>query len=239
MTLEHFKLPRDDWYDTVSTDPETGEIIGRLYKEALIENFNALENKFNELSSLTAYETQIPDFATYDYDDVTLDSESNKVVNLKSFLTIMDLIGVPLDISFSGKICKKISYYDKNMRLHTITNQTIEGLGVDDKVYVVLDTANDTVYATADTTDLSGKFLIGIYENGTIYNVNSKNLLDINILTHLCDMSIETRNFGTIPRDMIPTNLTINNRAVGAWGRESRGAWASDVVLSDVGRISK
>ena len=151
----------------------------------------------------------------------------------------MDLIGVPLDISFSGKICKKVNYYDNNMRLHTITNQTIEGLGVDNKVYVVLDTANDTVYATADATNLSGKFLIGIYENGTIYNVNSKNLLDINILTHLCDMSIETRNFGTIPRDMIPTNLTINNRAVGAWGRESGGAWASDVVLSDVGRISK
>ena len=135
MRLEHFKLPRDDWYDTVSTDPETGEIIGRLYKEALIENFNALENKFNELSSLTAYETQIPDFATYDYDDVTLDSEANKVVNLKSFLTIMHLIGVPLDISFSGKICKKISYYDNNMRLHTITNQTIEGLGVDNNPF--------------------------------------------------------------------------------------------------------
>ena len=125
MALDKFKLPRDDWYDTVSTDKETGEIIGRIYKEALIENFNALESKFNELSSLTAYKTQIPDFATYDYEDVTLDSESNKVVNLKSFLTIMDLVGVPLDISFSGKICKKISYYDNNMKLHTITNQTI------------------------------------------------------------------------------------------------------------------
>lgn len=239
MALDKFKLPRDDWYDMVSTDQETGEIIGRIYKEALIENFNALESKFNELSSLTAYEAQIPDFATYDYEDVTLDSELNKVVNLKSFLTIMDLIGVPLDISFSGKICKKISYYDNNMKLHTITNQTIEDLGVDDKVHVVLDTATDTVYATADVSNLSGKFLIGVYENGIIYNVNSKNLLDINILTHLCDMSVETKNFGTIPRDMIPTNLTINGRAVGAWGRESNGAWASDVVLSDIGRISE
>ena len=109
MALDKFKLPRDDWYDTVSTDQQTGEIIGRIYKEALIENFNALESKFNELSSLTAHETQIPDFATYDYEDVTLDSESNKVVNLKSFLTIMDLIGVPLDISFSEKFVRRLA----------------------------------------------------------------------------------------------------------------------------------
>ena len=97
MTLEHFKLPRDDWYDTVSTDPETGEIIGRLYKEALIENFNAIEAKLNELSGLTAYETQVPDFSNYNYEDVTLDSPNNKVVNLQSFLKIMNLIGVPIE----------------------------------------------------------------------------------------------------------------------------------------------
>ena len=160
MTLEHFKLPRDDWYDTVSTDPETGEIVGRLYKEALIENFNAIEAKLNELSGLTAYETQVPDFSNYNYEDVTLDSPNNKVVNLQSFLKIMNLIGVPIECRFTGKLCNKVTYYDKNMRYHTIVNQKLDDLGVDGKVYIILDSSNDTVSAVSDITDLTNKFLL-------------------------------------------------------------------------------
>lgn len=236
MTLEHFKLPRDDWYDTVSTDPETGEIVGRLYKEALIENFNAIEAKLNELSGLTAYETQVPDFSNYDYEDVTLDSPNNKVVNLQSFLKIMNLIGVPIECRFTGKLCNKVTYYDKNMRYHTIVNQKLDNLGVDGKVYIVLDSSNDTVSAVSDITDLTNKFLLGVYDNGRVYNLRSTGLVDINILTHLCDMSVEPFFIGSLNGTKATEGIYRNGRIIGAWGRESKGAYPKDITLFDIGR---
>ena len=52
--IEPLTLPRPDWYDQVSVDETTGEIIGRIYKDALIENFNAIEEKLNYLGTLEA-----------------------------------------------------------------------------------------------------------------------------------------------------------------------------------------
>ena len=236
MTLEHFKLPRDDWYDTVSTDPETGEIIGRLYKEALIENFNAIEAKLNELSGLTAYETQVPDFYNYNYEDVTLDSPNNKVVNLQSFLKIMDLIGVPIECRFTGKLCNKVTYYDKNMKYHTIVNQKLDDIGVAAKVYIILDSSNDTVSPVSDIQNLTNKFLLGVYDNGRVYNLRSTGLVDINILTHLCDMSVEPYFIGYLGGTMGAAGIYRNGRIIGAWGRESKGAHPSDITLFDIGR---
>lgn len=216
--------------------PPKGEIVGRLYKEALIENFNAIEAKLNELSGLTAYETQVPDFSNYNYEDVTLDSPNNKVVNLQSFLKIMNLIGVPIECRFTGKLCNKVTYYDKNMRYHTIVNQKLDNLGVDGKVYIVLDSSNDTVSAVSDITDLTNKFLLGVYDNGRVYNLRSTGLVDINILTHLCDMSVEPFFVGSLNGTKATEGIYRNGRIVGAWGRESKGAYPKDITLFDIGR---
>lgn len=216
--------------------PPKGEIVGRLYKEALIENFNAIENKLNELSGLTAYETQVPDFSNYNYEDVTLDSPNNKVVNLQSFLKIMNLIGVPIECRFTGKLCNKVTYYDKNMRYHTIVNQKLDDLGTDGKVYIVLDSSNDTVSAVSDITDLTNKFLLGVYDNGRVYNLRSTGLVDINVLTHLCDMSVEPFFIGSLNGTKKTEGIYRNGRIIGAWGRESKGAYPKDITLFDIGR---
>ena len=71
--LEHFTLPRTDWYDEE----------GRIFKDVLIENFNALEKKLNELNALNAFEITLPDFNSIDYPDVTPDSDEDSIVNLK------------------------------------------------------------------------------------------------------------------------------------------------------------
>lgn len=216
--------------------PPKGEIVGRLYKEALIENFNAIEAKLNELSGLTAYETQVPDFSNYNYEDVTLDSSNNKVVNLQSFLKIMNLIGVPIECRFTGKLCNKVTYYDKNMRYHTIVNQKLDDLGTGGKVYIVLDSSNDTVSAVSDITDLTNKFLLGVYDNGRVYNLRSTGLVDINVLTHLCDMSVEPFFIGSLNGTKKTEGIYRNGRIVGAWGRESKGAYPKDITLFDIGR---
>ena len=55
--IDLFALPRPDWYDQE----------GRIYKDALIENFNALEEKLIEISKLDAFDTQMPDIANMEY----------------------------------------------------------------------------------------------------------------------------------------------------------------------------
>lgn len=242
IDLKHFSITVDgkEVFKGTKTVPEKvppkGEIVGRLYKEALIENFNAIEAKLNELSGLTAYETQVPDFSNYNYEDVTLDSPNNKVVNLQSFLKIMNLIGVPIECRFTGKLCNKVTYYDKNMRYHTIVNQKLDNLGVDGKVYIVLDSSNDTVSAVSDITDLTNKFLLGVYDNGRVYNLRSTGLVDINVLTHLCDMSVEPFFIGSLNGTRATEGIYRNGRIVGAWGRESKGAYPKDITLFDIGR---
>ena len=148
----------------------------------------------------------------------------------------MNLIGVPIECRFTGKLCNKVTYYDKNMRYHTIVNQKLDDLGVDGKVYIILDSSNDTVSAVSDITDLTNKFLLGVYDNGRVYNLRSTGLVDINILTHLCDMSVEPFFIGSLNGTRATEGIYRNGRIVGAWGRESKGAYPKDITLFDIGR---
>ena len=43
--LELFELPRKDWFDE----------DGRIYKDALIDNLNAIEEKLNEIAMISAF----------------------------------------------------------------------------------------------------------------------------------------------------------------------------------------
>ena len=79
--ISRFTLPRKDWYDNQGIDSDTGEIIGRIYKDVLIENFNAIEQKLIEISKLDAFDINLPDLSKIVYPDVTLDSEDDCIVN--------------------------------------------------------------------------------------------------------------------------------------------------------------
>lgn len=227
MALDPFELPRLDWYDNE----------GRIYKDALIENFNAIEDKLTEISKLSPYEVQFPDFATLDYEDVTLDSPANKVVNLKSFIDILNLKGVPIKCVFTGTKCNLLTYYDNNYKLHEIRNQNVDGLGEDGKIFVVIDTTSDTISATDSIDNLNNKLLIGVYNSGALYHIRSNGLADINILTALCNMSEETNSY-FIPRDYSIRTLTLNGRALGAANAES-GGQTMNLTLTDTGRLLK
>ena len=66
--IDNFSLPRNDWVDKE----------GRIYKDALIENFNAIEAKLQELQSLNVFEVTLPDASDIQIDeDVTLDSDDD------------------------------------------------------------------------------------------------------------------------------------------------------------------
>lgn len=173
MTLEHFELPRDDWYDTVSTDEKTGQIRGRIYKDRLIENFNAIESKLNELTNLQPYNTKYPDTSKFVYSDTTLDSDTNKVVNLKSFIDIMHLKNVPLAVEFDGTILRRLTYYSDEYKPVVIANIQIEDVSTD-KPFIVASVGDQTVVATADVTEIADGVILGKYNGETIDSCYSK-----------------------------------------------------------------
>lgn len=181
MTLEHFELPRNDWYDTISVDEKTGKIRGRIYKDRLIENFNAIEKKLSELSSLAPYNTKYPDTSKFIYSDTTLDSATNKVVNLKSFIDILNLKNVPLSCKFTGTVCNRLTYYNDNYEYKIISGVQPTDISAD-KPIVLLDTTNNELIAVAstDTEGILQKVLVGILQNGSINNLFDNIIVDLN-----------------------------------------------------------
>ena len=167
MTLEHFNLPRQDWYDVVSTDEKTGEIRGRIYKDRLIENFNAIETKLNEITKLQPYNTKYPDISKFIYSDVTLSSDTNKVVNLKSFIDILGLKNTPLVVQFGDKRLVRLAYYDNNYKLKNISNIDLSTIS-NTRPFVIGDIENQTITVSGDITEISGKVILGKWNGTTI-----------------------------------------------------------------------
>lgn len=174
--VEKFQLPRLDWHDQVSVDAPSGEIIGRIYKDALIENFNAIEEKTDELQSLDVFDITIPDPTSVVYPDTTLESNDNQVINLISLIRILNLEGYPIELSFTGTTCTKCKYYkivnDTTVDIRTIQN--INTKATDTNRYIYLDMANNTVIASnsATNTDINKKF-IGLYTNKKVIHQRS------------------------------------------------------------------
>lgn len=173
----YFSLPEPNWYDD----------RGRIFKDRLIKNFNAIEEKLLELAKLNAFSTTIPDISSVVFEDVTLDSPDNKIVNLKSFLTICNLIGYPIELSFNGKKCVKCSYWSPNYTYETISN--VELPLTKEKAYIYLDYGNKTITSSSSPIAPTGSNkLIGKYIDGKVITVNSDQFANINALFYLANM---------------------------------------------------
>lgn len=180
--VEELVLPRPDWYDAE----------GRIYKDALIENFNAIEDKLLELTRLDAFSVQPPDLSSVEYPDVTdlATADDRSILNLKSFLELTGLMGYPLECEFSGTVAKKISFYASDYTYTTIKNFETNANATN--CYVYLDYVNKVVTVSNSTTTPTNACLIGVYESGIVKCVNDKDSISINPLYYLARMSKET-----------------------------------------------
>lgn len=229
MTLEHFNLPRQDWYDVVSTDEKTGEIRGRIYKDRLIENFNAIETKLNEITKLQPYNTKYPDISKFIYSDVTLSSDTNKVVNLKSFIDILGLKNTPLVVQFGDKRLVRLTYYDNNYKLKNISNIDLSTIS-NTKPFVIGDIENQTITVSGDITEISGKIILGKWNGTTIdscLGVPAVNL-DANIVQILSSRPYTTK----IATGLTDVNVfyysSTRNNIMGLLGRKDIAGTVSD-----------
>lgn len=180
--IENFTLPRLDWHDQVSIDAPSGEVIGRLYKDALIEDFNAIEDKSRELQTLDVFDVNIPDPSGVVYPDSTLDSPDNTIINLNSLINILNLNGYILEANFSGNTCKLLKYYEGiNISLErnessiiTLKNKSTGASASKPYVYLNLDTR--TIYSanSAYGGGQSNSIFIGYYTNNKIIHQRSQ-----------------------------------------------------------------
>lgn len=223
MAIDKFKLPREDWYDTVRIEPDSGEIVGRIYKDALIENFNAIEAQLNELAALKGYNVEIPDLSNFDFEDTTLESDENRIVNVQSFLKIMGIQGFPIECTFTGTTCKRLLYFDNLNKPKVLTDIKVTGLDETTNKYVLLDFVKNELKASP-TIGTENTTFVGMYNKGEVYCLNHRDLANINVLSILSNMSEDIRGFGELGGHCSPVNfIGASGRAYGCWYRESKG----------------
>lgn len=228
---EFFELPRKDWYDEK----------GRIFKDRIIENLNAIEKKIKQVINLDPWGEEAPDVSKFEFDDVTLDSPENKIVNLKSLVTILNLVGYPLECTFSGKTCAKLSYYDEGYNYVTLKDVPVDCS--DSKKYIVLNYSTNKLSAKSSVTFNSTEVLIGVYCDSRIRTVNEDNPVGINVLRYLAKMSLDTFDvtFDSGTRDWYDcaSGIVRDGRSIGAGDTNTRTWGPNPVTFLDVGRRSE
>lgn len=200
--IEEFALPNPDWYDEK----------GRIYKDALILNFNALEDKLNEIAKLGALEINVPSWTDVSIEDTDVHtSPDNAVVNLRTLVETLRLVNFPFNIEFVGKVCKNLYYYNSAYELIRISNVELTNLN-DTNKYIFLNVNNNNLYATDNY--LSSDVFVGILDKGVVNTNNSPDFCDINALSMLAKMGIETqtKNIGSSKSTRSTRNVWMNGR---------------------------
>lgn len=234
--IERFSLPREDWYDSE----------GRIYKDTLIENFNAIEAKLQELNALNIIDITIPDVSDIELDDVTLASDDNKIINLNSFLNITHLEDYPIELEFNGKKVSKITWWHNNT-YHSARNVDTEVDESTGQTLVYFNPTTGDITHGGDASDWAerGYILIAQYFNGQMRSIKSGTALVCNLLEALAKMPIENvaKNISTNINDTTYQNA---GRAVGWAETETKSfnntcwgnicIWNLDLLFKDTGR---
>lgn len=227
--MEVFKLPRLDWYDS----------DGRIYKDALIENFNAIEEAFLELQSLGNLEIEDVNWNNVHLADVTLSSDNNKIVNLRSLINILKLDSMCFNESFTGKKCNSIEYYKGGVK-KTLTNKTLTLAEGD---FIFLSVANDRL-DVVKPANVANKIsseptaiLVGQYAGGQVNIKGSSKKINYNILDVLAKMKTTPVPFQTGSNRVHFMNFDrVSGRRLGvAIMNTHAGTYSGDIKLPDTG----
>lgn len=189
MTIEY-----PEWFDQNWYDPNTG----RVYKDILIKNFNAIEEKINEILAIDINDITIPDIGDVEYPDVSLSNEDadSQILNLRSYLNIVQIINYPLVVKTDGNtLITQVEYWGDDLTYHILRN-TNEITPSDSYPYMYLDYGNGDIIRSASYTTPSDCVLIGIFRDGKLYTRDSKYSMKVDTLSLICkqDSAKKTSN---------------------------------------------
>lgn len=230
--MEQFKLPRDDWFDE----------DGRIYKDALIENFNAIEKAFQELTDLGAIDIQDINWDNVHLENVTLSSPDDNIVNLDSLLNIMHIGKMYFNEQFSGKTCVSIDYFKDGKIVH-LRNKTLSGLAAGDFVWLSVANNNLEVVKPANldsklANDTTG-ILVGQFVNGLVQSKGYGKMVQYDILEVLAKMKVTPVKVYTGKRasGQPVVRTRVNGRIIGVTEQNKKaGSFEAEYsVMPDIG----
>ena len=156
MTIEY-----PEWFDQNWYDPNTG----RVYKDVLIKNFNAIEEEINRLLAIDINDITIPDISEVEYPDVSLSDEDadSQILNLRSYLNIVQIINYPLVVKTDGNtLITQVEYWGDDLTYHILKNLS-EVIPNSSYPYMYLDYGNRAIIRSSSYTTPLDCVLIGIF----------------------------------------------------------------------------
>ena len=184
--VDRFELPYPDWYDSE----------GRIYKDILIKNFNAIEDKINELLALDISNFTKPDISQVVYPDVTLSSvdSDTQILNLRSFLNICDLINYPLVVITDGNIkVTKVCYWGSDYHYHTVTNDTL--VPNDENRFIYLNYENKELIRSSAVSPPTNCVLVAVLKDGSLITNNNNIAGNVNFPSILAAQAYNTQSY--------------------------------------------
>lgn len=184
--VEPFELPYPNWYDSE----------GRIYKDILIKNFNAIESKINELLALDISSFTKPDISEVVYPNVSLSDEGKdeQILNLQSFLDIVDLINYPLVVTTDGNIkVTKVAYWGSDYHYHTVINDSVVPDTTDRFIY--LDYDNKEIIKSSSVTPPTNCVLVAVLKDGNLITNNINIAGNVNFPSILAEQAYTTQTY--------------------------------------------
>ena len=227
MTIDNFSLPVPQWYDNEK----------RIYKDRLIENFNAIEAKLLEISKLDAFRVDPPDFSTIDIPNVTLDSPDDSIINLRSLLVLLtgNTLAYPLSCEFEGTLLKQVSFFSFPDYRYVIKTDIETNANATNR-YVFMDFTTGNISVSSDPARPENRRLIGVFCKDRVIGIYDDTFIGINILELLAKMKTGVYTFDSHGTVSGGANIHCgsNGRAVAWIVRESKGG-SNYVVTRDAG----
>jgi len=167
---------------------------GHIYKDKLIEVFDSIEAKINELADYDISEIDLIDITKITYPDITttdIREDSTKIINLKSFVNTMDLAELPLSVTTDGNVgIKTCTYVGNDYLTHTIDLSSNPTVASTTNPYIHLDIENNTIVAYSSFQ--SDKPLLGLLKNNKLITNNARIPANVNFLKVLADQARPT-----------------------------------------------
>lgn len=227
MALDKFDIPRKDWFDK----------DGRIYKDALIENFNAIEEELISLQELTPFVVNEIDWQSVEIPDTTLESDDNSLINLRSLISMLGLDTFPAICEISGVTINLLMWYYNNER-KTLRDKKLD---ITNGQFAWFKPADGTITVVSPATaknniinNVEG-YLLGYCNNGQLYTVYSPLLVDYDVLVPLSKMQVKGIPRGGWGQGAPNPFARVGGRNLGVSWRNSKSSDNGQMIVPDVG----
>lgn len=244
--IPHVDIDDIIWHDGTpqTIEGKTVYVNGHIFKDKLIEAFNFLEEKIRWLATYDLSETGIIDTSNVTYDDLTkedFDDEDKQlnIINLKSFIDIMDLVNFPLEVVTDNNKVMSVTYTNSDYEIVTKTSEN--GVTATTSTpWIHLDVDNNAIVASASFD--SDKPLLAVLKDNILVTNQSPIPANINFMKILAEQESSTLKYSNMNIQNIannPIRKNVGGVTVLTAGAAKRGATSATFAVTNFGLTGK